>query len=202
LSAIVPSTILSYSIVADSSTATGLKWDTPAGGGITLITETVANAVTAIDYTSISGSYKNLILEWHGLYHSTTTTGFGLRFNANSASNYKNRKGFIQGTGAFGQTATETEAGSEALGYNSNLTDLQKTNAGVLTIYNYASSSKLKHYTISYAYINTSSVVTYFNVEGTYDSTSPITEINIFRITGSATLSNATNTSIRLYGVS
>jgi len=29
----VPSTILSYSIVADSAEATGLKWATPAGGG-------------------------------------------------------------------------------------------------------------------------------------------------------------------------
>ena len=32
-SAIVPSTIPSSSIVADSSTATGLKWEAPSGGG-------------------------------------------------------------------------------------------------------------------------------------------------------------------------
>jgi hypothetical protein len=38
----VPSTILSYSIVADSAEATGLKWATPAGGSITTTTATVA----------------------------------------------------------------------------------------------------------------------------------------------------------------
>jgi hypothetical protein len=46
----VPSTILSYSIVADSSEATGLKWQTPAAAGFvgtSLYKSTDQNVVTA-----------------------------------------------------------------------------------------------------------------------------------------------------------
>ena len=186
---------------ADSTASGGIAWDTlPPGGGITLIQESVASANSAIDFTSISGSYKNLVLQWQGIYHSTTLTGFSLRFNSDSGSNYKNKRGFIQNVSANAQIGSDTEAGNEALGYNSDSTTLQNTGMGVLTIYNYASTSKFKQYTIDYAYTNTSGTTTYFNIQGTWASTNAITEVNIFRSAGAGTLSNAADTSIRLYG--
>jgi hypothetical protein len=39
------------------------------------------------------------------------------------------------------------------------------------------------------------------SVNGTFGSTTAITSIDIFRGTGAGTFTNATNTSIRLYGV-
>jgi hypothetical protein len=46
-------------LIADSSTATGLKWGTVAGGGITLIsTTTLSGATTTVG--SIPGTYKSL----------------------------------------------------------------------------------------------------------------------------------------------
>ena len=54
-SAIVPSTIPSYSIVADSAEATGLKWAAPAGGGKVLqvvsTTITTEKQITSTSYT-------------------------------------------------------------------------------------------------------------------------------------------------------
>jgi hypothetical protein len=84
LSAIVPSTILSYSIVADSSTATGLKWDTPAGGGsgMTLIANTSFSAVSALNVNNcFSATYKN-----YKIMTSFTTS-------ANAGSSFRFRNG-------------------------------------------------------------------------------------------------------------
>ena len=67
-SAIVPSTIPSFSIVADSATATGLKWAAPAtpSSGLTLIDEvsfTSSNAVNVNDvFSSTYNNYKIIIV--------------------------------------------------------------------------------------------------------------------------------------------
>ena len=52
----MPSTIPSYSIVADSATATGLKWAAPAGGGLTFANSTVNTAETtsSTSYTDLA----------------------------------------------------------------------------------------------------------------------------------------------------
>ena len=48
-------------LTADSSTSTGLKWATPASGGMTLLSTTsLTGATTTI--SSISSSYVNLFL--------------------------------------------------------------------------------------------------------------------------------------------
>jgi hypothetical protein len=60
LSAIVPSTILSYSIVADSSEATGLKWATASSGGLTLISTTSFTGVASQSINDVfSATYTN-----------------------------------------------------------------------------------------------------------------------------------------------
>jgi hypothetical protein len=64
------------------------SWATPAAGGMTLIQETAASANTSIDFSSIPSTYKDLILYWEGIYESTTSDEFTLRFNSDSGSNY------------------------------------------------------------------------------------------------------------------
>jgi hypothetical protein len=60
----VPSTILSYSIVADSSEATGLKWQAAAGGGAFVYvggsTFTTSSAVNVNDV--FSATYENYLI--------------------------------------------------------------------------------------------------------------------------------------------
>lgn len=55
-SAIVPSTIPSFSIVADSATATGLKWAAPAGGGKVL---QVVYGSTSTTFASTTNSFAD-----------------------------------------------------------------------------------------------------------------------------------------------
>ena len=59
-------------LTADSTTATGLKWATVAGGGMTLLsTTTLSGNTTTI--SSISQSYVNLMIEISGINLSLTT---------------------------------------------------------------------------------------------------------------------------------
>jgi hypothetical protein len=75
-------------LTADSSTATGLKWATPAaGGGITLLsTTTLSGSSTTI--SSISGSYTNLYFVYHSIQTSGDNAELWLRLNSDTGSNY------------------------------------------------------------------------------------------------------------------
>ena len=181
------------------------SWSTPAagGGGMTLIAETVANADSAIDYTSISGSYTDLRLEWYGVYHSTSGSNFGIRLNNDSASNYNESYTYLEGTSPVGVSIfglNQTSAGQVPFGNGSTDTTPNRTVMGVANIYNYASATKFKKYDITNFYYVPSRYNS-FTVSGYYASQTAVTQVNIFRAAGSATLSNLTNTTIRLYGV-
>jgi hypothetical protein len=74
-------------LVADSSTATGLKWDTPAGGGgMTLISTTTLTS-SSVTLSSIPTTYKNLQLIVRNYKPSVDGNGFQIRVNADSGAN-------------------------------------------------------------------------------------------------------------------
>lgn len=78
-------------LTADSTTATGLKWAAAAsGGGLTLLdTKTLDNTVTNYSFTSISGSYKNLIIIATSLQSASTGNDyFKVQFNSDTGNNY------------------------------------------------------------------------------------------------------------------
>jgi hypothetical protein len=122
-------------LTADSSTATGLKWATPAaGGGITLLSTTSLTG-TETTISSISGSYTNLYIIVEGVYSSGTL--FQMYLNSDSTSNY-NTWGMI-GTGAddrSGQATSQNRIGF--LGKNSS--GASNAFSASINIYNYASS--------------------------------------------------------------
>lgn len=193
-------------LTADSTASTGIKWATPNAAGLTLITETVASANSSIDFSSISGSYTNLQLEWTGVYHSATGSNFGIRLNSDSGSNYNNAWVYVEGASPVGTAITGTNvsyiADVSAIGNNSSSTTPNQTCMGVLTVFNYASTSKVKKYQIDYYYYSANnSRYNWFTCQGYWNSTSAVTSLNIYRNAGTATMSNLSNTSFRLYGV-
>lgn len=191
-------------LTADSTAATGLAWSTAtSGGGLTLIQETTASANTAIDFSSISGSYTDLVLYWHGLYMSTTGSYYGIRANSDSGSNYPTQYISAESTTpvGMGQTGYDNDAFGTIGNQGSSTTGYQ-TCTGVLKIYNYASATKTKKFEFqSFYYSSNNSRYNWVSVGGFYNSTTAISSLNIFRGSGSATLSNISNSSIRLYGV-
>lgn len=60
-------------LTADSSTATGLKWAAPSSGGMTLISSQTMASVSSVTFSSIPGTYQDLVLILRGYYASSGT---------------------------------------------------------------------------------------------------------------------------------
>jgi hypothetical protein len=178
-----------------------------ASGGMTLISETVASGLSSLSLSSIPSTYKQLILAWNGIEHSEGTTLFNMRFNNVSTSSYGTRF-FMNQSGtdtAQGDTDNYTSVGGTPLvlfGNNTTGVAANQTAGGYLVIDNYASSTKFKTYTILAGYTNVSVGARFGGIVGTFNSTTAISSIDIFRVSGAATFSNKADTSIRLYGLS
>jgi hypothetical protein len=192
--------------------ASGLpSWATPTAAGMTLITETTASALASLSYSSIPGTYKDLYLEWSGIFHSNNSTQFKMRFNNNSSTNYYGQiwqwSGALQPVWELVDYSSTTASYWAAFG---NAVNLASSSApplnctGRLKISNYASTTKKKTYEFSnYFYDNANA--RYNGQLATimfYDSTSAISSIDIIRTAGTGTFSNTSDTSIRLYGIS
>jgi hypothetical protein len=87
------------------------------------------------------------------------------------------------------------------LGINQTDVSLATKAQGSLLIDNYSSSTKLKQFICNWAFTNTS-IGTRTLSQGIYNSVTAITSIDIVQLGGAGTFSNATNTTIRLYGIS
>lgn len=179
------------------------SWATPAATGITLIQETAASANTSIDFSSIPSTYKDIILYWEGLYHSTTSDEFTLRFNSDSGSNYILLENYYEITSWSVNRNAVAYASQKMFGAAATSTTPANTIRGSIKIYNYASASKVKYYEHTYAFWDNGSSRNNFVIGGGYyNSTTAISSLNIVRTNGTGNLTNLANTSIRLMGVS
>lgn len=179
------------------------SWATPAsGGGMTLITETSASNVSSVNFTSISGSYKQLMVVWNGV-EVGSSTNFQWRFNNDSNSIYSVSARF---SGQGSTMSVDNTAGfydTAAPPINSDLTSTNNERGkGYLIIDNYASTSKYKTYWYSFSYRDGGSRNYLFMGNCLFESTSAITSLDLVRTYGSVNLSNSANTSFRLYGIS
>jgi len=198
-------------LTADSTEPTGLKYTTISAGGMTLISETVASALSSLSLSSIPGTYKQLLLIYSGIRHSSNSNSFGIRFNNNSSSVYPNA-GFTAagapGTVSItGNTPDNLGSGSPtamfAFGKGSSNANLSTDVAGSILIDNYASSTKLKSVVVQFQYYDAAdNSYSTKNSMSVFNDTTAITSIDVVQIAGAGTFSNTTNTSIRLYGVS
>ena len=75
-------------LTADSTTSTGLKWATPAPGGLTLLSTTSLSG-SSINLSSISQDYKDLRLVLTDVTMSNNATSSIVRFNGDTGSNYQ-----------------------------------------------------------------------------------------------------------------
>lgn len=127
-------------LTADSTAATGLAWATAASGGITLLSTTsLSGATTTI--SSISGSYKNLIILIKDFYPSSNADLIMGVNGDNTAANYAQLVGRAQTTsdGSFGDN---TVAGAYISGYQ--VINTQQDSFASITIPDYANATTKK----------------------------------------------------------
>ena len=189
-------------LTAASGQTSGLQWTTLSSGGMTEITTVVPNA-SSIDFSSISGSYKQLLLVWHGIKTSDDTSQFDIRFNSDSTAKYPIKQ-FNGGSFGSDDSGTNISASNNQGTSNSVFntgtqgTSYSTTSSGTLLIDNYASATYYKPYYLQFAKAG----INIRWIWGSYISATAITSINIFRVSGTGNLQTITGGYIKLYGIS
>jgi hypothetical protein len=178
-------------LTADSSTATGLKWATPAAGGMTLINAggtTLTGASVSI--SSIPATYKNLQLVIRLFKPATDNRSLILRFNNDSTGVYYD----TDTTAVYAADATQT---SITIGINNDNSVAEGLT--IANIYDYANTTTYK-LAESLSLQNNASITTSFNLRqanGFWKSTAAINRIDLLADSG-----NFTSGTVFLYGVS
>lgn len=177
-------------------------WAAPSSGGVTLISRQTPSASTGFSFSSIPATYKQLLLVWHGLYSSNTSTTFNLRLE-NVAGNYQVFYYYFSsgsGTNVTGGFAGTTAVnGALPLVTNNNTQNNDNVSSGRLIIYDYASTTKDKKYFYDNRLNDGNQKMEYAN--GVFGENGAITSIDIVRTAGTGTVSTLTDGYIDLFGV-
>jgi len=165
------------------------SWATPSSGGMTSLASGSLSG-TAVNLSSISGSYKELVLYVHNIYVDVATRLY-LRFNSDTAANY-----------AVSDTNSQTTTVGADSGSNwipvyvaENMPTTSGENTFVLTIPNYTNTAGYKPYSFI-SWNKTATAKSRFG-GGIWKSASAITAINFNTFSGTANFSGT----YTLYGV-
>lgn len=176
-------------LTADSAETTGLKWTTISAGGMTeLASGSLSSA--ALSLSSISGSYKSLILVLTN-YSFGASTDLQLRLNSDSGSNYT-----FGGVKSGGSVALF--GGNASAFYLRADTAMKASTSGFSTViqfpnYSYSSSMKIANWTS--VYTDSSNNVTSAMGGGNWNNTSSA-------INAISTVNSFSSADYKLYGVS
>jgi hypothetical protein len=163
-----------YTLVADSSEATGLKWAAPSGGGMTLLsTTTLSGSSTTI--SAISGSYNNLQLVIFGA-NCTVTAGV-LVLRPNAVTNLCSGAGVDNNNGTAINVIINN-SGIE-LGFASGMPSGNTDNIYSIIFYNYASSTNFKSFIAQYGFPRNTSGNLTGGYNGVFRSNTAISSIEI-----------------------
>jgi hypothetical protein len=172
-------------LTADSSTATGLKWATPASGSMTLLSTTTLSGTSTV-ISSINQSYKDLIF-----------IGYGITWSANSQFQLRpnSTQDISQNVGAFyASGSASVYKFARILPYTDDTFASNANNAFCVTINNYTSTS----YKPFAYYGNNATATNLSNSAGTITAASAITSMQFTTNAGTASFTAGT---ILTYGV-
>ena len=171
------------------------SWATPAGGGgITLLSTTAITATNAINITSISGSYTNLIVYVENFKMGTDETNIFFRFNNDASAIYSSAASQpVNSVFLYQDAATSMFVGGYSILANTG------NNTLVIQIPFYATTASYKtvDFNLMSDYGNNTTKINVGGFVG-YGSTSAISEVNVFA--GSGT-NFAAQGNIKIYGV-
>ena len=179
-------------LTADSSTATGLKWATPAsGGGITLITSTDMAGAASFTFPTIAGTYKDLVVMVKN-YYQAAAARLKIEFNSDTtATNYE-----------YVITSGRSAGSFSSYKNNNELQDLTTQNSDAdnfmyLYIPDYTNTIARKQIQNFAGFLSDNGQVTTQNGTHQWRNTAAITQIVI----ASTSAGNFTTGTVQLYGV-
>jgi hypothetical protein len=185
-------------LTADSSTATGLKWATPAAGAYTLLSTTTLSG-TSTTISGISGSYKDLRVVIVNCSHdgggSPTEVYPRFRFNSDSATNYSD---LCYSNNAGNGVQNQTIGATTQLRLSpAPLNNTSTTSQIVIDIFNYANTTVHKQ-TIVNSYLRQMENGNYAvaAIQGVWLSASAITSITFL-----LSANSWDNGTVYIYGV-
>jgi hypothetical protein len=178
-------------LTADSSTATGLKWATPASGGMTLISTTTLTG-SSVTLSSIPQTYKHLQLVSRNYKPSTDNAYSFIRVNGDSNANRYRKKEFGEPNAdaiTFSATSWDFYNGQD---------DSTATGLGIMDIYDYTNTTTWKMATnlTVFNYASNTSYLNQWKDQLFYNQTGAITSLEITVNTGTFTSGE-----VLLYGV-
>jgi hypothetical protein len=186
-------------LTADSTAATGLKWAAAAsGGGLTLLATASPSAAASFQFTSISGSYKNLVMYWKNFQASAGGTFATMKLNNDSGSKYDFQTLRIKSQGTniavdaadggtvtsmMGSTSADNAFGGQFAGLA-----VQTAGRGWLRIWNYTDAGGYTNYDWhSKSYNNTVPQTIGTLGWGGYQNSAAITQIDVTASGGTLT---------------
>lgn len=184
-------------LTADSSTATGLKWATPAAGGMTLISTTTLNGSPTITLSSIPQTYNNLYLVFRQFIPASDGARLEFRFNADSTANRHREVDTSNSTSGGGFVAAFNNPQATALGASDNAAGSNQ-GFGIVEIFDYTNTSTWKMARVLSMAPDQTTPTSFALKMGMvgYNQTGAITSLSFFPHTG-----NMTSGTVLLYGV-
>jgi hypothetical protein len=169
-------------LTVDTSTATGLKWAAPAAsGGMTLL-QTLSLSGSSTTSTTLSSSYKQFYVYLYQLL-GTETSGFRLRLNGDTGSNYAFNAPEYTTTWASERNAAQTFF---RCGYASTSSGIKQMGYMGFTITRPSDTDGV--FLQGSGFVNDGgSNVIYYAVTGAYDSSAAITSMTFFPAGGTVT---------------
>jgi hypothetical protein len=176
-------------LAANSSTATGLEWQTVSAGGMTLLSNTTISG-TSVTVSSISADYTDLLIVFAGVSMSG---------NGKVQAYFNNNTGIINTSGTWAQ-GTTTSLGRTTSGFiQFNYGDLQGSNANnafVILVNNYANTSYFKTLQANWGGTEFNNEESSSNWGGVIKTTSAISTFNLTNSDGRTMSGN-----LKIYGV-
>lgn len=154
-----------------------------------IATQTLGSSSTNVSFTSIPGTYTDLIIVFDGANITANNSDSFMRFNSDSTTNYSYT--VLQGTGA----AAQSYRGTSTNAINVGNTNTSIRNNAIIQIMNYANSTTYK---TCITRSNNPSNLVQANV-GLWRSTAAITQIDLSSEKGAS--SWASGSTFTLYGI-
>jgi hypothetical protein len=171
----------------DSSTASGLKWDSVAAGGMTLISTTTLSGAS-VTLSSIPQTYNSLYIVITGV--TCNTTDGILRLLPNNVDNLSNYTTLVQ-------TTVSNRTNNTIRISDTQYSKTDANNAWVLNLDNYTSTTRYKPFNLYGFYVETGTANYTNSAFGAFRSNSAITSL-VFDNFGFGDFASGT---ILLYGV-